>query len=57
MTWFDWALVGFWTLGTLLVVLTVGQPRKPITPGLAAWILVVNSLWTLGLLWTRGAIG
>jgi hypothetical protein len=50
MTWFDWILVAWLTLGVVLTIALIGKPRKPITPGVAVATLVINSALVLGVL-------
>lgn len=46
MTWQKWALVAWFTLGTIVSVASVGKPRKPLTAEAVAWSLPV----TLGII-------
>lgn len=55
MTWFDWLLVGLFTLGMVSTVLTVGEPRKALGPGATAFIVVIDVAFIIGILATRGA--
>jgi hypothetical protein len=50
LNWFGWVLLGVWVLSTLTSVGTIGQPRKPLTPGTAVFVVVFNSLLICGLL-------
>jgi hypothetical protein len=42
MIWIDWVLVAWLSLGVICTVLLVGEPRRPITGGLAAWSVLIN---------------
>lgn len=55
MIWFDWLLVGLFTLGMVSTVLTVGEPRKALGPGATAFIVVIDVAFIIGILATRGA--
>lgn len=56
MTWFDWTLIGWWTLGSLLTIAFIGSPREAIKPSAAIISVVLAVTFTLGLLWTRGVL-
>lgn len=43
MVWQQWVLVALLALNVVLTIALVGQPRKPITPGTAAFGLVFNA--------------
>lgn len=49
MNWLFWLLPALYTIGALATVASVGKPRKPITPGLAATVVATNGL-LIGLL-------
>ena len=40
-----WFIVGLVALSSLLVIGSVGKPRKPITPGSAATTVAINALF------------
>lgn len=56
MNWFDWVLIGWWSLGTVLSIAMIGKPRTPITPTGALIGLVITVALVLGLLWSRGVL-
>lgn len=43
MSWQKWVLVAFTALAALLNVSVIGKPRKPLTPGLAVTILLLDA--------------
>lgn len=43
MTWEKWVLLGILLFSSMMVILTIGKPRQPITPGMALVILLVNA--------------
>jgi hypothetical protein len=49
VNWALYALAAFLILGALSGVLIIGKPRKPMTPGAAAWVLVLNAGWAVEL--------
>lgn len=51
MTWQLWILVGIHAMGAIVTVGTVGEQRKPTTPGVAA-IIVAVQLGVLALIFT-----
>lgn len=53
MTWFDWALIGWLTLGAVSAVAFVGKPRQPIAPGVAVATVLVNALIVVGVVAVR----
>ena len=53
---FDWILVAWWLFGTVLVVASVGKPRKPTEPSTAAIVVLINIALIAGLLISRGAL-
>lgn len=40
-----WTYVALTVLGSLLLVSKIGQPREPITPAMAVYILLFNGFW------------
>lgn len=44
MIWYAWVLVGTIALSSLMVIASIGKPRKPQTPGGAVAVLIVNGL-------------
>lgn len=40
-----WVIVGMFALGALITITAVGKPRKPLTPGTAAYVVAVNALY------------
>lgn len=53
MTWFEWSLIGFLGIESLLVIGYIGRPRKPITPGSAIITVVIYAAIIVGLVTTR----
>ena len=39
-----WFFVGFFFLNLVMNVTQVGKPRKPLTPGVAAGVVVIDAL-------------
>ncbi len=56
MTWFDYTLLAWWAIGSLLVVGQIGKPRKPLEPSTVVVILILNALFATGLLFSRGVL-
>lgn len=54
MTWFDYFLIAWLTLGAFLTISTTGKPRKPIEPLVAAISTLITAALILGLLVSRG---
>jgi|PlaIllAssembly_1097288.scaffolds.fasta_scaffold3359089_1 hypothetical protein len=48
--WFKYVLISLFILNTLMVVWTVGEPRKPIDRLTAVLSVIVNSLFVVGIL-------
>lgn len=48
--WFGWVLIGMYALSILVNVGTIGEYRKPLTPGSAVFIVILNTLLILGIL-------
>ena len=44
MTWFGWALAGWFAYGAVTMVARVGKPREPIAPIPAAIGVIVSAL-------------
>lgn len=40
-----WLMVSFLAFGCLSVITSVGKPRRPLTPGTAAWVVFFNACW------------
>lgn len=49
MTWYAWAIVAVYVAAALATVNSIGQPRRPMTPGIAAAVLLVNGLIVWGV--------
>lgn len=51
-----WVMVSMFVIGALVTVNSVGKPRRPVTPGTAAWVLAVNAAYVvlIILLWPTG---
>ena len=50
MNGFHWSLLAWWAFNALGVVLLVGKQRDPITPGVAAVLVIIYGVmiwWTL----------
>lgn len=45
------AMVTMFFLSTVLVTYAVGKPRKPVTPGTAATVFVVNLAYSLAIVY------
>lgn len=45
------ALIGWFLLGAISTILFVGRPRKPISPGMAAGVVVLILLEIVALLY------
>lgn len=45
MTWYAWVIVALAAVSALLTVLNIGKPRSPISPPVAALIVVANALY------------
>jgi hypothetical protein len=54
MTWFEYLLISLLSLNVIVMILMVGKPREPVTPGVAVVTLVINSALILGVI-TQGA--
>lgn len=53
MTWVDWFLVCLFAVEALGTVCLVGEPRKPVSPGLAAATVALNAGLIILLVWSR----
>jgi hypothetical protein len=51
MTWQLWIAVGVFALGGLSTILSVGKERKPISPEMAALVLVIDVALIALILW------
>jgi len=49
MSWYLWFLAVFFALNGVLVAGSVGEPRKPLTSGTAAFVVVLDALLIVGL--------
>lgn len=49
MNWFLWFVVAWWILNAVLTVASVGKPRKPISAGTAAYVVVIMALFVGGM--------
>lgn len=49
MNWFLWFVVAWWILNAVVTVAYVGKPRKPITPGGAASVVLIEALFIAGM--------
>ena len=50
MDWLEiggWVLVAVMALGSLLSIVTVGEDRKPLTGGAAAWVVLINIIFII----------
>lgn len=56
MTWFDYILLAWWALGSLLVIGQIGKPRKTLEPSTAVVVCIINGLFVAGLLISRGVL-
>jgi hypothetical protein len=43
MTWEAIVLIALFTIGGLATVLTIGEPRKPTTPGIAVVTIILDT--------------
>lgn len=50
MNWFLWFLVVWFILNAVITVAQVGKARKPVTPGTAASVVVIEALLIAGVL-------
>lgn len=53
MMWFDYILIAMFAIGAISTVTIVGQPRKPIDGGTAAWVVIVYGALIVGIVLTR----
>lgn len=49
MQWFCWILAGLLAWGALATVAVVGKPRRPLTGGMASWIVFLTACEVTGL--------
>lgn len=47
-----WIIIGFFALGALTTVANIGKDRKPITPDVAAVVVLFDLLVIALLVWT-----
>jgi hypothetical protein len=48
-----WIVVAILALGALVSVATVGKPRKPMTGGAAALVVIIDAALIVAILWDR----
>lgn len=49
-----WIIIGWMAFGTLMVIATIGKPRKTMTPGMAAAITLVSAAQIVAMvIWWR----
>lgn len=53
MTWFDWLLLGFFSLSILATIAIIGQERKPVGRGMAIVLVIVDGLIIAGIVSVR----
>lgn len=46
-----WGALAFLAFGAILTVVGVGKPRKPTTPGVAAFVVVVDIILAALVVW------
>lgn len=51
MTWQLWIVIAFIALNSFAVILSIGRPRVPITPGVAAYIIAINAATVALIVW------
>lgn len=56
MSGFDWFLLAWWLFGILMLVSTIGKPRKPLEPSVAVCTILITVGLMVGLLWSRGVL-
>lgn len=49
MNWFLWFVVAWWIMNAVLTVASVGKPRKPITAGAAAVVVLLEAAFIAGM--------
>jgi hypothetical protein len=49
MNWFLWFVVAWWIFNAVVTVAYVGKPRKPITAGGAAAVVLIEALFIAGM--------
>jgi hypothetical protein len=49
VNWFLWFLVAWFVLNAVTTVAQVGKSRKPISPGVAAVVVVIEALFIAGV--------
>lgn len=54
MGWLQWILSSVIALSTIVTVTMVNKPRKPITAGTAAIVVVLNGLMIIAIVFTNG---
>jgi hypothetical protein len=48
-----WTIVGLTVWGSAISILQIGKPRKPMTPGIALAVLIINAGVVWGILYLR----
>lgn len=48
---FIYCMIGMLAIGSLATIASIGKPRKPITPGIAIYVVVVSALEVAGLVY------
>lgn len=56
MKWFLWGFVALIAINAIACVAAVGKPRKPMTSGAAATIVLLDAALVVGLVWVAGAV-
>jgi hypothetical protein len=50
MNWFEWLLIGWWTMTAFAVIGNIGKPRKPTEPLTAAIVVAINAAFIVGVI-------
>lgn len=56
MSLFAWLLLAYWLLGAIATVSQIGEPRKPISNGMAVLVMLSHTAWALALLNHEGVL-
>lgn len=51
MVWFNWLLVGLFSVSGLITIIDIGKPRKATTPGTAALVALLDCLLVAGVIY------